>query len=92
MSYTPLPLGSSYIPEGDEIEEENVNHITGYYCTCQSGARTLGSCAHAASILWYLGYARHQPNIRYPDGSLLETTMDVAHRAEQENPNADNEN
>ena len=30
-----------------------------YYCTCKAGARTAVSCAHVASILWYLGYARH---------------------------------
>ena len=35
--------------------------ILGYYCTSQNGARTLGTCAHVASILWYLGYARHIP-------------------------------
>ena len=40
--------------------------ILGYYCTCKAGARTLGTCSHVASILWYLGYARHENNIKYP--------------------------
>ncbi|KAJ8916939.1 hypothetical protein NQ315_013411 [Exocentrus adspersus] len=56
------------------------NPISGYYCTCQSGARSLGTCAHVASVLWYLGFARHQPNIKYPDTSLLDTTLDAAYR------------
>lgn len=72
----------------DDDEADNADHadayehIIGYYCTCLSGARTLGTCAHVASILWYLGYARHQNNIRYPDESLLNTTLDT--RNEQE--------
>ena len=42
-----------------------------------SGARTLGTCAHVASIIWFLGYARHQENIRYPDSLLLQSTLDA---------------
>lgn len=60
--------------------DENDDVILDYYCTCKSGARTLGTCAHVASVLWYLGYARYQQNIRYPDDSLLNTTHDAANR------------
>lgn len=69
----------SYIPE-DQIEEDDEEVITGYYCTCQSGARTLGTCAHVASVLWYLGYARHQAAIKWPQSNLLHATMDAANR------------
>lgn len=34
--------------------------ITGWYCTCKVGARVIGCCAHVASVLWYLGYDRHE--------------------------------
>lgn len=34
--------------------------VTGWYCECKVGARTIGCCAHIAAVLWYLGYARHQ--------------------------------
>ncbi|GLV33519.1 hypothetical protein CBL_20249 [Carabus blaptoides fortunei] len=62
----------------DDINDTgNRNPITGYYCTCQSGARTVGTCAHIASIVWFLGYARHQQNIKYPDETLLDTTRDT---------------
>lgn len=35
--------------------------ILGWYCTCLAGSRTVGMCSHAASIIWYLGFGRHQP-------------------------------
>ncbi|XP_058810265.1 uncharacterized protein LOC131675349 isoform X2 [Phymastichus coffea] len=66
----------------NEDRQNDEDTILDYYCICQSGARTLGTCAHVASVLWYLGYARHQENIRYPDDSLLNTTSDAANRVE----------
>lgn len=39
---------------------QGLNPISGWYCGCRSGARTVGCCAHIASVLWYLGYLRHQ--------------------------------
>ena len=38
------------------INQENIYGplVTGYYCTCKSGARTLGTCAHIASVIWFL--------------------------------------
>lgn len=35
--------------------------IKGWYCKCKNGARVVGCCAHIASVLWYLGFYRHQP-------------------------------
>lgn len=51
----------SYAPNGN-VEYEPV---IGYYCTCKTGARTLGTCVHIASLLWYLGFARLQENVCY---------------------------
>ena len=39
---------------------QGLNPITWWYCGCRSGARTLGCCAHVASVLWYLGYYRNE--------------------------------
>ena len=39
--------------------------VTAWYCKCRAGARVVGVCSHGASILWYLGYARHKPQISY---------------------------
>jgi len=54
--------------------------ITGWYCQCKQGARTLGCCAHIASVLWYLGYARHEANVRYPSNVLLREIQDAGNR------------
>lgn len=42
------------------------NCISDYYCSCIIGKRTVGSCAHVMTIVWYLGWARHQNNISPP--------------------------
>lgn len=39
--------------------DQDEDCITGWYCQCKAGARTVGCCAHIASVLWYLGYQRH---------------------------------
>lgn len=35
--------------------------ISGYYCSCKVGERTLGSCSHVACVLRYLGHDRYLP-------------------------------
>lgn len=61
--------------------EAGQDPITGTYCTCKVGARTLGLCAHLASVIWYLGYARHQEEqIKYPSNILLRSILDAAGR------------
>lgn len=69
ISYNPIEN-----PENDEGRDQAP--ITGYYCTCVSGARTLGCCAHVASVLWYLGYARHEENVRLPPTNLNQSVLD----------------
>lgn len=39
--------------------ENGFDPIKGWYCQCKNGARTVGCCAHIASVLWYLGFYRH---------------------------------
>lgn len=63
---------------------DQIEPILGYYCTCKSGARTVGTCAHVASVLWYLGYARHEENIHFPPTSLLVSVLDAAQRPMEE--------
>ena len=48
-----------------EYVDDGNGPILSYYCTCKADARTAGSCAHVASILWYSWYARHQNNVKY---------------------------
>ncbi|CAH2092865.1 unnamed protein product [Euphydryas editha] len=35
------------------------NSIAYWYCTCLTGNRTVGSCAHIISIVWYMGLGRY---------------------------------
>lgn len=63
-----------------QIWIEYHQEITGYYCTCKSGARTVGTCAHVASVLWFLGYSRYENNVKYPSVKLLEQIADASNR------------
>jgi len=38
------------------------------------------------NIWWYLGFARHQGNIKYPDTSLLNITLDAVDREPPDDP------
>ena len=38
--------------------EFSSSNVTGWYCTCKIGARTVGCCPHVASVVWYLGYQK----------------------------------
>lgn len=84
---TKYQLWISFVQNNDEheMDQDQEGPIAGYYCTCKSGARTLGCCAHITSILWYLGYARHQQAIKYPDRSLLNYIKDAGNRWDPNN-------
>lgn len=40
-------------------DQAGSNSIIQHYCTCLTGSRTLGSCVHILSVIWYMGLARH---------------------------------
>ncbi|KAJ8737558.1 hypothetical protein PYW08_000153 [Mythimna loreyi] len=50
--------------------------ISQYYCNCKVGKRTVGCCSHTMTILWYLGWARHQNNIEPPAQFLDDLLID----------------
>ena len=35
------------------------DRVTGWYCLCKTGARTIGCCAHIAAVIWYLSFDRY---------------------------------
>lgn len=47
------------------IENNNCSRssIVEYCCNCLVGRRTVGCCAHVMTVVWYLGWARHETNI-----------------------------
>lgn len=53
--------------------------VEDYYCSCIHGRRTVGSCAHIASIVYFLSWARHQQQIETPAVFLDEITVDIDH-------------
>lgn len=54
----------TYIMYGEEAA--GLDSIRHYYCSCVTGKRTLGVCAHIMTIVWYLGWARYQNEIHHP--------------------------
>lgn len=52
--------------------------ITGWYCLCKAGSRTVGCCAHIASVLWYLGYQRHSSAALVPVSDPTEHFLNAA--------------
>lgn len=58
--------------------EYSADDTTGWYCKCKAGARTVGCCAHNASVLWFLGYYRYQEkNISRPSRSYGENIFNA---------------
>jgi hypothetical protein len=43
-----------------------VKGIVGYYCECGNGARTVGSCSHIATLIYYLSNLRFAARIVKP--------------------------
>lgn len=58
-------------------EKSGREAIENYYCSCLSGKRTLGCCAHIMCVVWYLGWARNQEeDIRLPAHFLNDIIVD----------------
>jgi len=75
VAYLPVPQDDPM-----EAEEPQEEPIVGYYCTCKQGSRTLGCCAHVASVLWFLGFAKHQQHVKYPSTAQPNGIMDAGNR------------
>ncbi|XP_045494474.1 uncharacterized protein LOC123693428 [Colias croceus] len=57
--------------------------LEGHYCSCIVGKRTLGCCSHIMSVIWFLGWARHQNVFPLPPALFLDTII-VRHDVENE--------
>lgn len=51
--------------------------VKGYYCSCKHGRRTIGSCAHVISIIYYLSWARHLDHMPAPAAFLDNITVPI---------------
>jgi len=70
-------LWIAFVEPPEDEEDEEHTPIQGYYCTCQSGARTIGCCCHVAAVIWFLSYARFEDGVRYPSQRLLDKVQNV---------------
>lgn len=55
------------------LNDPTVNGCEGicvYYCYCIQGRRNVGGCAHVASMIYYILWARHQKDLQTPAGFL----------------------
>lgn len=43
----------------------NASDVEAWYCKCRAGCRVVGVCSHVASILWFLGFAKHTDKQSY---------------------------
>ncbi len=56
----------------------SANDINGWYCTCMVGARVVGCCSHISSVIWYLSYARFDPQeLRQQSSDYLDEFLDA---------------
>ena len=55
-----------YILYESQSTNNSVDDILSYYCSCIVGNRTLGCCCHVMTVIWYLGWARHQNTLAAP--------------------------
>ena len=39
----------------EQFDDKQGQPIQGWFCTCASGSRTVGCCAHITALLWHLG-------------------------------------
>lgn len=57
------------------LDKQGLETLEHYYCSCKSGRRTLGSCSHIMSIVWFLGWARND-TISHPAAFLDSIIID----------------
>lgn len=50
--------------------------IVEYYCTCESGSRTVGCCSHIMTIIWYLGYGQYN-GIDIPNPDICNVSITI---------------
>lgn len=70
--------------------EPNNRKSLRWCCTCPPGLRTVGCCAHVASVIWYLAVARHAP-AKYLARPTMVTWENLMDARENEGEEADSE-
>lgn len=50
--------------------------IVEYFCTCETGSRTVGCCSHVMTIIWYLGCGQYN-EIRVPNPNITNVSITI---------------
>lgn len=59
--------------------------ITEYFCTCETGSRTVGCCSHVMTVIWYLGYGQYN-EICIPNPEITQVSITIPKIREQDLP------
>ncbi|CAH2103328.1 unnamed protein product [Euphydryas editha] len=51
-------------------DKSGAEAISGHFCQCKNGKRTIGCCAHIMTVLWFLGWGRFETEISEPAKTL----------------------
>lgn len=67
--------------------------IVEYFCTCETGSRTVGCCSHVMTVIWYLGFAQYNPvNVPNPEITSVSITIPKVRDEEDEDIRDDIDN
>lgn len=50
--------------------------IVEYFCTCETGSRTVGCCSHVMTVIWYLGYGQYN-EIHVPNPNITNVSITI---------------
>jgi len=50
--------------------------IIEYFCTCETGSRTVGCCSHVMTVIWYLGYGQYN-EINVPNPNITNVSITI---------------
>lgn len=56
--------------------------IIKYYCTCESGSRTVGCCSHIMTVIWYLGYGQYH-DLKVPNPEICNISITISKQRDQ---------
>lgn len=55
-------ISTKYHTATVQFDDAHDQPIQAWFCTCASGARTVGCCVHVTAILWHMGVNRGEIN------------------------------
>lgn len=63
--------------------------IMEYFCTCETGSRTVGCCSHIMTVIWYLGYGQYH-HINIPNPNITNVSITIPKVRDEDDVQDDN--